>query len=165
MRGRETRTYPAFMKNLFRIVPLPTEVADRARKVVITGQPDHEIVIADAPDGFPCRHCLRWAEPGEAMILFPYQTIPADRPYAESGPIFVHQEACARYSTEGEYPAAFQKGRVIRGYNSRDEITTAEVAGDEPEGVIEKMLADPEVAFLQVRSVTRGCFTMRVERA
>ncbi|MEP6820999.1 MAG: DUF1203 domain-containing protein [Chthoniobacterales bacterium] len=98
------------------------------------------------------------------MILFPYQSIPADRPYAESGPIFVRQEACERYSAEDEYPAAFREGRVVRGYNSRYEMIAAEAAGNKPEELIEKMLDDPDVTFLQVRSVTRGCFTMKVER-
>ncbi len=44
-------------------------------------------------------------------------------------------------------------------------IIAAEVAEDDPEAVIEEMLDNPDVAFLQVRSVTRGCFTMKVERA
>jgi hypothetical protein len=98
------------------------------------------------------------------MILFPYQSIPADRPYAESGPIFVHQEPCEKYSEVNEYPATFRKGRVVRAYNVRDEIIAAEVAGDDPEAVIEGMLNNPDVSFLQVRSVTRGCYTMKVER-
>jgi len=41
----------------------------------------------------------------------------------------------------------------------------AEVANAAAEAVIANMLDNPEVAFLQVRSVTRGCFTMKVERA
>lgn len=150
------------MNKTFRIVPLPTDVAENARHV---SAPDHQIVIADAPHAYPCRHCLRWAIPGEALVLFPYQSIPADRPYAESGPIFVHREACAGYSALDEYPAVFRNGRVVRGYNSRDEIIAAEVPDDKPEAVIEAMLANPEVSFLQVRSVTHGCFTMKVERA
>ena len=150
------------MNKTFRIVPLPTEVAEKARSA---SAPDHQIVIADLPNAYPCRHCLRWATSGEALVLFPYQSIPAGRPYSEIGPIFVHQEACERYSALDEYPAAFRKGRGVRGYNSRDEIIAAEVAGDKPEDVVEAMLANPEVSFLQVRSVTRGCFTMQVERA
>ncbi len=153
------------MKNSFRIVPLTTEDAERARRAALTGRSDHEIVIADAPTAFPCRHCLRWAEPGEAMVLFPYQTVPADRPYGECGPIFVHQEACERYSAVAEYPAAFGGRRVLRGYNASDEIIAAELAEADPESVIERMLTNPEISFLQVRSVTYGCFTMKVERA
>jgi hypothetical protein len=39
------------------------------------------------------------------------------------------------------------------------------VNGEEPESVIEKLLRNPETAFLQARSVSRGCFTMRIERS
>lgn len=150
------------MKKIFRIVPLPTEVAEAARHASAS---DHQIVITDKPNAYPCRHCLRWANPGEALVLFPYQSIPPGPPYSESGPIFVHQEPCERYSTVNEYPAAFREGRVVRGYDARAEMILAEVAGDNPEDVIEAMLANPEIAFVQVRSVTRGCFTMKVERS
>ncbi len=99
------------------------------------------------------------------MILFPYQSIPAGRPYAESGPIFVHKEPCERYPAVGVYPAALREGRVIRGYNAKNEIIAAEVPGEDPESRIEAMLASPEISFLQVRSMTHGCYTMKVERA
>ncbi len=99
------------------------------------------------------------------MILFPYQSIPVGRSYAESGPIFVHQEPCERYPALVVYPAAFREGRVVRGYNAQSEIIAAEVPGDDPESRIEAMLANPEVSFVHVRSMTHGCYTMKVERA
>ncbi len=45
------------------------------------------------------------------------------------------------------------------------DMIAAAVADQVPEAVMVRMLANPAVAFLQVRSVTRGCFTMKVERA
>jgi hypothetical protein len=35
---------------------------------------------------------------------------------------------------------------------------------EEPEVVIDRLLQNPRTAFLQARSVTRGCFTFRIER-
>src|SRR5260370_27201108 len=67
----------------FRITPLLTEVAEAARRSAANGAPDHAAVVADSPRGFPCRHCLRFAQPGERMILFPYAAIPSGRPYSE----------------------------------------------------------------------------------
>jgi len=149
----------------FRIVPLRTEIADAARSAAGQGGADHRVVTADSPRGYPCRHCLRWAQPGEQMILFPFAAIPAGRPYSESGPIFVHADACERYSATDEFPAEFQKGRVLRAYNSAYDIITAEVAnGAGPEAVIERFLQKPETAFVHVRSATHGCFTMEIER-
>lgn len=99
------------------------------------------------------------------MILFPYQSIPSDRPYAESGPIFVHKEPCPRYAATETYPASFSSGRVIRSYNAKSEIVSGEVAMNNAEPVIETMLQNPAIAFLHVRSLTHGCYTMKVERA
>ena len=39
----------------FRIVPLPSEVAEAARRMAATGAPDHVFVTADSPLAFPCR--------------------------------------------------------------------------------------------------------------
>ncbi|MEP7015185.1 MAG: DUF1203 domain-containing protein [Verrucomicrobiota bacterium] len=149
----------------FRIVPLETEATEAARRAAVAGVPDHAVITADSPTGFPCRHCLRWALPGERMILFPYSSIPPGHPYSESGPIFVHFDRCQPYDATGEYPAEFRKGRAFRAYDAAYNMIQAEVAnGSEPEAVIEKLLQTPETAFVDARSVTRGCYTFRIER-
>ncbi len=149
----------------FRIIPLPTEIADRARLLAKTGAPDHAVVVADSPHGYPCRHCLRWAQPGENVILFPYASVPAGHPYSEAGPIFVHAEPCEVYRATAEYPADFRNGRVFRAYDANYNMIDAEVANkNDPEAVIEKLLQNPKTEFVDARSVTRGCFTFRILR-
>ena len=149
----------------FRIVPIRTEIAEAARREAEAGTPDHVFITADSPKGYPCRHCLRWAQPGERMILFPFAAIKPGRPYSESGPIFVHAEPCERYAATHEFPPAFRNGRVLRAYNSQHAIIAAEVANEEgPEAVIERFLQQPETAFVHVRSASHGCYTMEVER-
>jgi hypothetical protein len=149
----------------FRIVPLATEVAEAARRSAATGAPDHAVISADSPTGFPCRHCLHWAKPGERVILFPFASVPLGHPYSESGPIFVHAESCQRYSATREYPADFRQGRVFRAYDANHNMIDAEVADSaEPEEVIEKLLENSETVFVHARSVTRGCYTFGIER-
>ena len=149
----------------FRIVPIRTDIADAARRGAEAGAPDHVFVTADSPTGYPCRHCLRWAHPGEPMVLFPFAAIGPGRPYSESGPIFVHAEPCERYATAHEFPPEFRKNRVLRAYNSQHDMIAAEVANEEgPEAVIERFLQRPETAFVHVRSASHGCYTMEVER-
>jgi hypothetical protein len=149
----------------FRIVPIRTEIAETARREAKGGAPDHVVVTADSPSGYPCRHCLRWAEPGERLILFPFAAIAPGRPYSESGPIFVHAEPCQRYAATHEFPPDFRNGRVLRAYNAQRDMIAAEVAnGEGPEAVIERFLEKPETAFVHVRSVSHGCYTMEVER-
>ncbi len=102
----------------FQVVPLPTEIADRARRAAEAGAADHALVTADSPTGYPCRHCLRFAKPRERVILFPYTAIPAGHPYSETGPIFVHAEPCERYRATHEYPEDLRRGRAFRAYNT-----------------------------------------------
>jgi hypothetical protein len=81
-------------------------------------------------------------------------------------PIFVHADPCEPYSVTDEYPADFRNGRAFRAYDANYNMIDAVVSnGDEPEAVIENLLQNPASAFVDVRSVTRGCFTFRIERA
>jgi hypothetical protein len=149
----------------YRVVPLPSEIAETARRAARAGAPDHAVLTADSPTGYPCRHCLQWAQPGEEVILFPYQSVPPGRPYSESGPIFVHAEPCPAYAATDKYPANFRSHRVLRAYNAtNDMIDAVVVENDQPEPVIAQLLENPATAYLQARSVTRGCYTMRLER-
>ncbi|MGI9088294.1 MAG: DUF1203 domain-containing protein [Chthoniobacterales bacterium] len=152
--------------SIFRIVPLPTAVAEAARAQASAGASDHAFVEVDAPTGYPCRHCLQWAEPGERVILFPFSSIEPGHPYSESGPIFVHERDCRPYEETAEYPAQFRAGRVLRAYDAQQNIIDAvALNGDAPESVITRLFANSDTAFLQARSASRGCFTMRIERA
>jgi hypothetical protein len=54
---------------------------------------------------------------------------------------------------------------VFRAYDSGENIIDACLPnGEEPEAVIEKLLENPETAFVHARSVTRGCYTFRIDR-
>lgn len=162
----KTATSKASTSRTFCIVPLPTELAEKARRAAESGAKDHTVIKVDSPTGYPCRHCLRWAQPGERVILFPYASIPPGHPYSEIGPIFVHAEPCERYSANREYPADFRSGRAFRAYDKDYNMIDAEVAnGDDPEPVLEKLLENPKTKFVDARSVTRGCFTFRILRA
>jgi hypothetical protein len=150
----------------FRIVPLPINLADEAREALGRGARDHAVIEVDSRRSYPCRHCLRWAQPGERVILFNYASIPPDCPYAESGPIVVHEHRCQPYRATNNYPPDLREGRVLRAYDSQSNmIDAAVVNGEEPETTISNLFANPATAFLQVRSVTRGCFTFKIERA
>ena len=150
----------------FHIVPLPGDLAEEAREAVKRGGGGVAVVEVDSPRSFPCRHCLSWAEPGERVILFTYASIPAGHPYAESGPIVVHEQRCEPYGATNDYPPDLRQGRVLRAYDSQaNMIDAAVVNGEESETIISKLFGNPGTAFLQVRSVTRGCFTFKIERA
>ena len=99
------------------------------------------------------------------MVLFPYEAIPVGHPYSESGPVFVHAGSCERYAATHEFPADFRNDRAFRAYDADYNMIDAEVGnGGEPETLIEKLLQNPKTNFVDARSITRGCFTFRIQR-
>ena len=154
------------MKNDFKVVPLESDIAEAARRAAANGEIGYAVLTADSANGYPCRHCLRFANPGERLVLFTYASIPPGHSYSETGPIFVHAESCQRYNRPSKYPEQFRNGRVFRAYNERFDMIDAIVAnGTEPEAVIEGLFRNPQTALVQARSVTRGCYTFEVRRA
>jgi len=150
----------------FRIIPLRSDATGAARKALVAGAPDHALVIADVPETYPCRHCLSWAQPGEGVILFPFASIKAGQPWTDVGPIFVHADGCQSYVETTTFPVSFRQGRVLRVYDARQNMIDAVVVnGAEPEAVVAKLLEIRETDFIHVHSVSRGCYTFRIERA
>ena len=102
---------------------------------------------------------------GEQLILFPFASVEPGKPYSESGPIFIHARECERYRATDEFPRDFREGRAIRGYDAAENMIAGEVVnGSGAEAVVKRLLANPQIAFLQARSASRGCYTFRIER-
>jgi hypothetical protein len=115
----------------------------------------------------PCRHCLGLIAEGEGKLVLAYRPFPALQPYAETGPIFLHERPCERY--EGEVLPAwfdFMDPAIVRGYDADDWIrydTGDVVAGPELGAACRRILADETVAYVHIRSKF-NCFQCRVDR-
>lgn len=121
-----------------------------------------------AEDGYPCRHCMRDIRKGEAYLTLAHRPFPALQPYAETGPIFLHAEACARGAETNAMPAFLDSPQyIVRGYGHDDHIVygtgTVTPTGDIPE-VAATLLGRDDVAYLHVRSATNNCYHCRIER-
>jgi hypothetical protein len=151
-----------------RIVAIPTELAEAVRATLrapVYGFPAHSEVATDAA---PCRHCLRMFAPGkDRRILFTYDRFAGVESLPQPGPIYVHADSCARYSEDGGFPEELRASpRTLEAYARGRRLVTQEyVADGKFEPAIEKLLAHPDVDYLQVNSTTAGCFTFRIERA
>jgi len=116
----------------------------------------------------PCRHCLGLIADGEPKLVLSYRPFArAHQPYAETGPIFLHQSACTRYE-RAELPRwfAFMDHAAIRGYSADDWIrydTGRIVGGGELADAAATILEDRSVAYVHIRSKF-GCFQCRVDR-
>ena len=107
-----------------RFVALPTD----AVRSLQSGGPDAygmtpERRISDG-DGVPCRHCLRNVAAGETYLVLAYRPFPALQPYAETGPIFLHAEPCARATESDVLPEMYRPtaAHIVRGYDRDDRI-------------------------------------------
>lgn len=116
----------------------------------------------------PCRHCLQLIAEGDDMLVLAYRPFKAPQPYAEIGPIFLHGRACHRYESH-HLPAwfAYLQPALIRGYGRDDWIryeTGAVVEGGQLAEACDKILSQPEVDYVHIRSKF-NCFQCRVDRA
>ncbi len=160
-----TTTLTTTNQTRFQVRALPPDVlaAVRAGGGDANGNPAERVV---ASGGEPLRCCLRDARPGEDLLLFGYAPpIPAG-PYVERGAVFAHAGVCASTAATDAYPPAWRgRPQVLRSYDGRGWIRDAEVHdGTQPDAVIARLLADPEVVQVHSRNVAYGCFMFQVVR-
>jgi hypothetical protein len=123
-------------------------------------------VTADAKPGFPCRVSLEDAEPGETLLLLPFEHQPVASPYRSSGPIFVRETAAAPYDGEGLPPVFAGRVLSVRAYDAGGHMVEADLTdGAEAEALFQAMLGREDVAYLHVHNAKRGCYAARVDRA
>jgi hypothetical protein len=120
--------------------------------------------------GLPCRHCLGDIGAGDDYLILAHRPFSGLQPYAETGPIFLHADACERHPETAEPPEAFleRPQMMLRGYDADERIvygTGAIVPTDHLASVASALLDRPEVAFVHIRSATNNCFQCRVDAA
>lgn len=132
--------------------------------------------IVEREGGSPLRCCLRSSGRGEDMFLVSYaplrrwavETSVDPGPYLETGPVFIHAQACAGPEGDG-WPEDYRGlPRVLRAYGANGRIRGGAVVPDgdtDPERFVAEMFADPQVAFIHARALVFGCFTFAIERA
>jgi GrpB-like predicted nucleotidyltransferase (UPF0157 family) len=151
-----------------RIVAIPTEVAQAVRSTMRAPTYEFPAHAEVATDAAPCRHCLHTFKPGEdRRILFTYDRFAGIESLPQPGPVYVHAEACPRYSEKAGFPEELRESpRTVEAYARGRRLLAQEfVADGKFESVIEKLFARRDVDYLQVNSTTAGCFTFRIERA
>lgn len=126
-----------------------------------------ERMTVTAKPGFPCRITLEDAEPGEQVLLFNHEHLAVDTPYRQRHAIFVREgaEAAATFTDEVPQQLAIRP-LSVRAYDAAGNMTDADlVDGRELPALIDRLFADPSVAFLHAHNAKRGCFAARIDRA
>jgi hypothetical protein len=152
----------------YRIVAIPTKVADR---VHATGQAPgygHPAHTEIATGYGPCRHCLRTFRIGEdRRTLFTYDPFFGIEDIPLPGPIFIHADACERYPEDGGYPNDMLQHAAIFNAYGKGQSLIARVMVDANDGhaaKVSELLKRNDVEYVEVRDREAGCFDFRVER-
>ena len=118
--------------------------------------------------GNPCRHCLQDIPAGQEMLILAHRPFGELNPYAEVGPIFICAD-CQRHDDGPALPPviATRPWHLLKGDLRCDRIaygTGAIVETPEIPAYIDRVLAHPDISYIDVRSATNNCFTVRIER-
>jgi hypothetical protein len=118
--------------------------------------------------GSPCRLTLEDAPAGETVLLLNYEHQPADTPFRARHAIFVREGAETRRFAPGEIPPAFAARRFLslRAFDVAGMMIDADLSptADLP-GAIDRLLGNPEVAYLHAHYAGAGCYAARIDRA
>ncbi len=123
-------------------------------------------VTADSKPGYPCRISLQDAEPGQELLLLPYEHQPAASPYRASGPIYVRAGSQPWNLRPGEVPPYVTLRHIsVRAYDANHMMVAAELCpGDAVAAEIQRQFSNPLVSYLHLHNAKRGCYSCRVER-
>ena len=157
----------------FTVKPIEPAVCDELRVRDDAGSKPE--LIVDAGGGNPLRCCLTLSAPGQGIVLASYAPLRRwaaaaganPGPYVEVGPVFLHAVSCAGPTGTGYPPDYRGLPRVFRSYDRNGRILGGDVVtdGEDPEPVIEKVFADPVVAFIHARALVAGCFTFWIDKS
>ena len=145
--------------------PIPAARLDeiRSRGADDLGNPVE--AAAAAGDGEPLRCCLRYAVAGEAIALISYSP-EGQGVWREVGPVYVHADGCLGPTTTS-LPQELRGGpRVLRAYrpdgSMNYEQNTLVPEGEDIEIELRRLLGDPEVSKVHVRTVLPQCYLFSV---
>lgn len=123
-------------------------------------------VIASSDPGFPCRVSLQDAAVGDELILFNYQHLDGNTPYAASHAIYVRRNAKQANLLPGRVPEVLSRRLLsLRGFNRSKLMVEADVIdGQELAAKLTAMFSNAEIDMVQVHNAKQGCFAASATR-
>lgn len=128
----------------------------------------HEAVRMRAPAGShpPCRISLTDAEPGEEVLLVNHEHHAVASPYRARFAIFVRPGETTYDEIDHVPEQLARRLLAVRAYDARAMLCAAEITeGKALAPALERMLSDPNAAYLHVHFAKPGCYAALVERA
>ena len=151
----------------YRVVPISETVSSEVRRTMTSPHGGLPAWSSVATGYGPCRSCLRTFRQGEEeRIYISYDPFRGVSKLPLPGPVFIHTEPCAEYSS-GEFPTELLSiPMLLEGFGEHSRLVRSEPVDKErvDEQVAEILSAD-DVEFIHIRNAEAGCFIARIERA
>ena len=124
-------------------------------------------MTVDKKLAFPCRVSLEDSEPGEEVILLPYQHHKTNSPYQALGPIYVRKNAATAKPAMNEIPKLLNHRLLsLRGYDKHGMMKASMVTdGQNLKECINEMFSNEEIGYVHIHNAKPGCYMCEVVRA
>jgi hypothetical protein len=116
--------------------------------------------------GYPCRISLTDSNEGDELLLVNHEHHPVDTPYRMRFAIYVRRGE-EMYDAIDQVPQQLRiRQLAARSFDRNGMMVGWElVDGKKLEGAIERLFADPKVAYLHLHYAAPGCYAARIDRA
>jgi hypothetical protein len=152
----------------YRVIAMDEDVAAGVRTTRSAPDYGHPAHAELAADPAPCRVCLgRFAVGSERRLLFTYDPFRDTVDLPLPGPVFIHEDGCPRYDAGAGFPPALRDAPLTFNAYGGDRTLVARERTDgaaEVDAAIDRLLAEPAVEYVHVRSTRAGCFLCRLDR-
>jgi hypothetical protein len=151
----------------YRIVAIPDEVANEVRQTLISPQYKSLAANVSVANGYgPCRSCLQVFDQGnDRRIYLTYNSFDGLSPLPDPGPIFIHENECARFDREGFPPDILELPVFLEAFADESRLVERVAMNREQVNLqIDKLFTNGKVRFVNLRNAEAGCFIARVER-
>ena len=151
----------------FRVIAIPTRVADLVRSTLRSPGYGHPAHIEVAAGYGPCRHCLRTFVVGkEDRILFTYDPFHDLESLPLPGPVFIHSAECSRFNEGDGIPETLRHHKLtLAAYGKERRLLSEDYVNDGTvETAINAAFSKIAVQYIHVRDTDAGCYDFRVER-
>lgn len=123
-------------------------------------------IVADSPNGYPCRISLADAAPGDSVLLLTFEHHACEGPYRSSGPIYVREGAAQPAVYEDALPPFLRTRHLsLRAYDADGWMRGARaIDGAQADAVLAELLDDPDTTEVHAHNARTGCFMCRIDR-
>lgn len=146
---------------------MPSTVADWHRQNQHDAQGNKILHVKDG-SSYPCRHCLKEAGEVGGALLFSYRLPLPDSVYSQPTAVFLCKDDCTRHGNGQDVPEIvknrFVAMRAFRGNGLMDYAMNTLSKGEDVGAEVERILANDEIAFINIHTALAGCMLCVVRR-